>query len=117
MGVRAVHTYNPEVVTETPWQRFRHRVLSLFVTKVRPATATERSLMESLESARREAEAADQNAANYKRELAAKTAELEIAKLSVDNLTLVCARDRQRVQAEIAEYARREAEAEGRRQP
>lgn len=113
MGV-SPRPYNPEAVTETAWVRWWHRVCSLFDTVRRPATATERQLMRELEAARVNAEAADSNAASYKIQLDAKSAELNIAKLAVDNLTLVVARDRQRVQAEMAEFARREADATGR---
>lgn len=99
----------------TAWQRWRHWLRGLFEGERRPATAAERVLAERLAGALKDAAEADALRADTERILNAKVAELTVAGLMIENLTLVCARDRQRVQMEMAEFARRQAEAEGRK--
>jgi hypothetical protein len=100
-------------VRVTFYARWWHALRTAFSPEIRQMTAAEFLLSRQLANVREELSNALAAADAQRLEVQKLQAQLQVAELEIGKLTDVAARDRMRVQAESAAYARQIAEATG----
>src|SRR5687768_7904291 len=99
------------VIESTAWQRLKVRVRRLFSARYRAATSLELSLQTNVSRLRMVLEDRESTIRDLRFQLEEERSRLKVRETEIAELAEVIARDRMRIQAETAIYARQVAEA------